>query len=148
MGRAGVSRVTPEAAVEQTNAQFYSALSLADLGVMQRVWLASEEAVCVHPGWQAIYGWSAIRQSWQNIFAQQGPLHVWPTEVQVRVYGQTAEAHCIENIDSGQLPNAGMVQTQATNIFRLVNGEWKLLEHHAHVRRTNQIQKPERFSRN
>lgn len=148
MGCAGVSRVTPEAAVERANAQFYSALSLAELGAMQRVWLASEEAICTHPGWPAIYGWSAIRKSWHNIFAQQGPLYVWPTEVQVRVYGQTAEAHCIENIDSGQLPNAGVVQTQATNIFRLANDAWKLLEHHAHVRRTNQTQQLERFSRN
>jgi ketosteroid isomerase-like protein len=140
--------MTPEAALERANAQFYAALSLADLGAMQRVWWASENAVCTHPGWQAIYGWSAIRESWQNIFAQQGPLHVWATEVQVRVYGQTAEVYCLENIDSGQLPNTGILQTQATNIFRLVKNDWKLLEHHAFVRRTNQIQQLERFSRN
>lgn len=140
--------MTPEAAVERANAQFYSALSLADLGAMQRVWLASEDTVCTHPGWRTLHGWEAIRQSWQSIFANQGPLHVWPTEVQVRVFGQTAEAQCLENIDSGRVTGAGILQTHATNVFRWMAGEWKLLEHHAAPRRTNQPQRLERFSRN
>lgn len=140
--------MTPETAVENLNAQFYSALSLADLSAMQRLWLNSAEATCTHPGWGTLYGWEAIRESWQNIFAHQGPLHIWPSEVQVRVFGETAEVQCLENIDSGQVAGAGVVQVHATNVFRLVNKEWKLLQHHAAARRTNQVQRVERFSRN
>jgi len=140
--------MTPETAVELANAQFYTALSLADLGAMQRLWVSSSDAICTHPGWRTLYGWPAIRESWQNIFANQGPLHVWPSQVQVRVFGQTAEVQCLENIDSGQVAGAGILQTHATNVFRLVAGEWKILEHHAAPRRANQPQRLERFSRN
>jgi ketosteroid isomerase-like protein len=122
----------PEAeAVIQANDQFYRALSLADLGAMQRLWLESVDAVCIHPGWRPVYGWEAIRDSWRAIFVNQGPLRIWASEAQARVFGQTAEVTCLENIDTGQVAGAGLIQTRATNIFRRVGAEWKLLEHHA-----------------
>jgi len=118
-------------AVVAANAAFYTALSLADFNLMERVWLAAPEAVCIHPGWPALHGWNAISQSWREIFRNQGPLRIWPTEVRLRLYGQTAEVSCLENIDMNQVRGAGILQTRATNIFRLVTGAWKMLEHHA-----------------
>ena len=118
-------------AVLHANAQFYRALSLADFNLMQRLWVESADAVCVHPGWGPLYGWEAIRESWRGIFASQGPLHVWPSEAQVRVFGHTAEVTCFENIDTGQVAGTGVTQARATNVFRQVNGVWRLLEHHA-----------------
>lgn len=119
------------AAVLAVNATFYTALSLADYGLMERLWLAAPEAVCLHPGWPPLHGWDAISQSWREIFRSQGPLRIWPTEVALRLYGQTAEVNCLENIDMHQVRAAGILQARATNIFRLVTGAWKMLEHHA-----------------
>ena len=132
------------------NASFYTALSLADFGLMQRLWLEVPEAVCVHPGWPALHGWDAIRASWQQIFDHQGPLRIWPTEVEVRLYGQTAEISCVENIDMSQVRGTSVLQTRATNVYRLVDGHWKLLEHHAVSMPggTNRTPPPERFSSN
>ncbi len=122
----------PEAeAILQANDQFYRALSLADLGAMQRLWLESADTVCVHPGWRPVFGWDAICESWRAIFANQGPLRVWASDAQVRVFGQTAEVACLENVDTGQVTGAGLIQLRATNLFRRVGKEWKLLEHHA-----------------
>jgi ketosteroid isomerase-like protein len=118
-------------AVLAANATFYTALSLADFNLMERVWLAAPETVCIHPGWPALHGWEAISQSWREIFRNQGPLRIWPTAVRLRLYGQTAEVNCLENIDKSQLRGAGILQTRATNVFRLVTGAWKMLEHHA-----------------
>ena len=119
-------------AVLVVNANFYRALSLADFGAMQRLWLDSPDAVCVHPGWPALHGWPDIRDSWRSIFAHQGPLHIWPSESEVRLYGQTAEINCLENIDVAQVEQAEVICTRATNIFRraAVSGDWKMLEHH------------------
>lgn len=128
--------MTQTEAVQEINAQFYRALSLADANLMVRLWVESADAVCVHPGWTPLHGWEAIRESWRSIFANQGPLHVWPSEVQVRVFGRTAEVICFENIDTGQVAGAGVIQTRATNVFRQVNGVWKMLEHHAAPART------------
>jgi ketosteroid isomerase-like protein len=119
------------AALTHVNDQFYRALSLADFNAMQRLWLESEAAVCVHPGWTPLYGWDAIRESWRSIFANQGPVHIWPTEVEVRVFGLTAEVNCVENMDAGQIAGTGVVQTRARNVFRRVNDEWKMLQHYA-----------------
>lgn len=113
------------------NHSFYVALSLADFKLMERVWLASPEAVCTHPGWPALHGWESIRESWRQIFENQGPLHVWPSEVELRLYGHTAEISCLENIDMAQVRGHGVLRTRATNIFRLVQHAWKVLEHHA-----------------
>jgi hypothetical protein len=120
-----------ESAVLAANTSFYTALSLADFSLMDRLWLASPEAVCIHPGWGALHGWDAISQSWRQIFQNQGPLHVWPSDVQLRLYGQTAEVNCLENIDMTQVRGTGIIQTRATNVFRQVARVWKMLEHHA-----------------
>ena len=87
--------------------------------------------MCIHPGWPPLHGWEDVSESWRNIFKNQGPLHVWPSEVHLRLYGQTAEVSCLENIDMNQVRRAGVLQTRATNIFRLAGDEWKMLEHHA-----------------
>jgi ketosteroid isomerase-like protein len=130
------------------NERFYRALSLADFSAMEKLWLDSEEAVCVHPGWPPLHGWPAIRESWRSIFQNQGPLHVWPTEAQVRLVGVIAEVICLENIDTAQVPGAGILQTRATNIFRRVDDVWKLLEHHAVPLSVGHVQRPDRFSNN
>jgi ketosteroid isomerase-like protein len=118
-------------AVLAANLAFYTALSLADFKLMERVWLASPDAICIHPGWPELHGWQAIGESWQEIFRNQGPLRVWPSQVDLRLYGQTAEVNCLENIDMNQVRRAGILQTRATNVFRRVANAWKMLEHHA-----------------
>jgi ketosteroid isomerase-like protein len=135
-------------AVLVVNDSFYRALSLADFSAMRRLWLASAEAVCVHPGWPPLHGWPAIRESWRTIFQNQGPLHIWATSAQVRLFEHTAEVVCLENIDTAQVAGTGILQTRATNIFRRVHEGWKILEHHAIPLPKGSVQRPERFSSN
>jgi ketosteroid isomerase-like protein len=135
--------------VLQVNEQFYRALSMADFAAMERLWLESADAVCVHPGWTPLYGWEAIRESWKGIFENQGPLRIWPSEAQVRLFGQTAEVNCLENIDTGQIQGAGIMQTRARNIYRRVDdGLWKMLEHYAAPMRNSAAKRLEPFSSN
>jgi ketosteroid isomerase-like protein len=111
------------------------------------VWLESADAVCVHPGSPPLYGWQAIRESWRSIFENQGPLHIWASDAKVRVFGRTAEVTCLENIDTGQVAGAGVIQTRAVNVFRRLGIGWKLLEHHAAPTRTG-ARRLEPFSSN
>lgn len=138
----------PCAAVLAAHTSFYTALSLADLALMERLWLPSPAAICVHPGWPALHGWDVIHASWRQIFENQGPLHVWPTGVELRLYGQTAEVNCLENIDMRQVRGRTVLQNRATNIFRLADTGWRLLEHHALLVPAAGERPPERFSAN
>jgi ketosteroid isomerase-like protein len=143
-----VCLMTQQQAVLTVNNNFYTALSLADFALMERLWLASPDAVCVHPGWPALHGWDAIRDSWRQIFENQGPLRVWPSEVQVRFYGHTAEVACLENIDMSQVRGTGILRTRATNVFRQVKEGWRILEHHAVPMPAGDIKPPQAFSSN
>ena len=135
-------------AILVANDQFYRALSLADFNAMERLWLATDDAVCAHPGRPPLHGWAAIRETWRAIFQNQGPLHIWPSEAQVRLFGLTAQVNCLENIDTARVPGAGVVQTRATNIFRRVDGAWKMLEHHAFPVQSSSVHQLDRFSNN
>ncbi|MPZ12963.1 MAG: hypothetical protein GEU73_00795 [Chloroflexi bacterium] len=118
-------------AVVAVNADFYRALGSCDLALMTRVWLQGPEATCVHPAWPLIEGWDAIYASWSRIFEHQPHMRAWPSDVEVTVDGQAAVVTCMENLDSSAGFVASMTQARARNAFRLTDGEWKMLHHHA-----------------
>jgi SnoaL-like domain len=62
-------REEQEAAVLRANERFYEAFEQLDIEAMSVVWLHSNRARCIHPGWRTLRGWSAIKESWIAIFS-------------------------------------------------------------------------------
>jgi uncharacterized protein (TIGR02246 family) len=126
-------KATPdEAAVSAANLAFYRALEARDLSAMDSVWLQEESATCVHPGWHRLEGWSEIRRSWENIFANARPWSVASEQVRVQVVENVAWVTCTEVlVPFGSDSEDGAARMQATNIFERRNGEWRLVHHHA-----------------
>ncbi len=121
-----------ETAAAAANLAFYRALEARDLSAMELVWLPEEIASCVHPGWHRLDGWSEIRRSWQNIFANSRPWTVSCEDVRVCVSGDLAWVTCVEVITPfGGDPEEDAARMQATNIFARRDGEWRMLHHHA-----------------
>ncbi len=60
-----------ESEVREANARFYRALNDLDLSGMDRVWAHESFVRCVHPGWELIVGWEAVRASWEGIFRRE-----------------------------------------------------------------------------
>ncbi len=87
-----------EAAVAAANTTFYRALEARDLVAMDRIWAHEESASCVHPGWHRLDGWTEIRRSWENIFANARPWSVFCEDVRVEVSGDLAWVTCVEAI--------------------------------------------------
>ena len=54
---------------------------------MDRLWAHEGWVRCVHPGWDILVGWEAIRASWQQIFANTRWLRVTPTAVEAAIIG-------------------------------------------------------------
>jgi ketosteroid isomerase-like protein len=125
-----VEAATAEGA-RQANQAFYSALTGLDVEEMAAVWLHDPRVVCIHPGRPALLGWDAVRESWERIFAATGWMHVEPTNVGVGILGDVAIVTCWENVTAQAGEGVGIASVQATNVFRSVDGIWKLVVHHA-----------------
>ena len=114
------------------NLAFYRALEERDLGHMSKIWLQDGSASCVHPGWHRLDGWEEIARSWENIFANSRPWSVGCEDVRIAVSGDLAWVTCVEVIvPFGGDEDEDAARMQATNLFGRVNGEWRLVHHHA-----------------
>ncbi len=126
--------------VLEANERFYRALNDLDLGSMERLWSHGGFVRCVHPGWELIAGWNAVRASWEGIFrgSSGGQAHfVEAADISVHVVSELGWVSCIERIT---LPGrAGGVSSStslaiATNLFQRSPEEgarWEMILHHA-----------------
>jgi ketosteroid isomerase-like protein len=113
------------------NTRFYEALSQANLAAMEDLWHHSQATECIHPGWDRLRGWPAIRQSWARIFEHQGPAHVQPCDPLVHWWGDVAWVTCYEDLIVREGANLHVSQMLATNVFERQDGRWKMVIHHA-----------------
>lgn len=121
----------PQESLIRANGAFYDALENHRLDVMDRLWLHEGWVRCVHPGRDALVGWPAVRRSFEEMFKGKRWLHVTPTAIDVMVFGEIGVIACVENITTEQDDEMGMTVAQATNIFRLTDGGWRMMHHHA-----------------
>ena len=118
----------------QVNERFYRALNRLDLAEMDRLWSHGSFVRCVHPGWELIVGWEAVRASWEGIFrgSSGGPAHsVEIADVSVHVVSDLGWVSCIERIT---LPGRSASLAVATNLFQRSPEEaarWEMILHHA-----------------
>jgi ketosteroid isomerase-like protein len=118
-------------AVREANEAFYRALEGLDLHAMEALWLHEPWVRCVHPGWEAIAGWEAVRRSWEQIFANTAWMGVASTGVDVVVVGDVGIVSCVEDITATQGLGLGLGVAQATNVFVRRPEGWRMAIHHA-----------------
>lgn len=118
-------------ALISSNAAFYRALETLDLEAMDGLWLHEGWVRCVHPGWDALVGWPAVRGSFEEIFATTRWIRVIPTAIDVLLFGDMGVVACVENITAKNEDEVGVAAAQATNIFRLTDSGWRMMHHHA-----------------
>jgi ketosteroid isomerase-like protein len=126
-----MSNADDRALIASANRDFYRALASRDMRMMEQVWLHEEWVGCVHPGWALLVGWKAVRQSWVNIFAGGQRLQTMPSQVVIHIEKDLAWVTCTENITAHDSGAWTYSVAQATNLFQRVDGEWKLIHHHA-----------------
>ncbi len=123
---------TPEIEeIKAANQRFYDAFGALDIDLMESVWVRSERAMCVHPGWPALVDWELIRQSWERIFDNTTLMLFNVKYLNAVVQGDCGWVTCVENISSvlqGKASNFGIL---ATNIFVRTPLGWRMIAHHA-----------------
>lgn len=125
-----VSSDEPEGLREE-NDRFYRALETLDLEAMDRVWMHEAWVRCIHPGWDVLVGWPAVRKSWEQIFANTGWIRVTTTSLAVRRFGDVGVVACSENLSATQGTDVGLAVAQATNLFLRTPEGWRMFHHHA-----------------
>jgi ketosteroid isomerase-like protein len=132
---------SPDAAAAQTQAvreatlNYYVALNSAfrgDLDPMTKVWLHGSDVLDMPSSGARETGWNAVLDGYRNLTRQGITGSIAPAEVTVTVQGKLAYSTCLETGEtraSGGYPVTH--RERATNIFRLDNGHWRLICHHA-----------------
>ena len=126
-----MSKVSEQEAVQEINARFYRALEAYDLDGITEIWLHEPWVACVHPGWQLVYGWPSVEESWKSIFANDSRLRVRIRDVRISIEGNCAWVLCIEEIFATFREDLMRSHAQATNIYVKTAGRWKMTLHHA-----------------
>ncbi|MFY9754072.1 MAG: nuclear transport factor 2 family protein [Candidatus Acidiferrales bacterium] len=122
---------SPEDAVRAANQRFYAAYESLDLAQMEDVWAHDEAIECVHPGWELLFGWDDVRESWARIFATMKRVRVALSSLWVRVEGDAAWVACTEHVTTAFADGFDESIAQTTNIFVRRDGEWRMVAHHA-----------------
>ena len=116
--------------VRRANERFYRAFESLDITQMEAIWIQTAHAKCVHPGWDLLEGWEAVRQSWEAIFANTEYMRFVITDVAVHLYGAIAWVTCVENL-SHAFESTQVARILATNVYEKQGDEWYIVHHHA-----------------
>ena len=117
--------------VLESNQRFYDAFNKNDLDLMIRAWLNDPIAQCIHPGWDVLTGFKPIIESWRRIFSAAQDLEIKLSHVEVIVSEDLAWIACQENLFSISTSGVQLSKVHATNLFKQINDEWKMVLHHA-----------------
>jgi hypothetical protein len=114
--------MTTKDALLAANAAYYRAFSARDFAAMDALW-ALEGVSCVHPGWPPLIGRTAILGSYRDIFRNPRQEPVRCGDETVLVASDEARVFCVESVAGAALV--------ATNWFRLIEGQWRMIHHQA-----------------
>jgi ketosteroid isomerase-like protein len=114
--------MSDEAEILAANAAYYDAFAAADFAAMSRIW-ADEDLTCIHPGWPALVGRPSILESYRQILSNPDQERIEPHSATVLVAGEEARVLCVEFVGGAALA--------ATNLFRRIDGAWRMTHHQA-----------------
>lgn len=123
--------MSDEQDVRAANEDFYMAMNRLDIEEMDAVWANDEAAICVHPGREALVGYERIRESWVVIFSSSSSMSIAASNERIQLSNDLAWVVCTETISMMTEEGLAAAAAQATNIFRLRDGRWQMILHHA-----------------
>ncbi len=114
---------------------FYDAFNSAlhgDLGPLSAVWSHRPDVSNLDAGGGRATGWNEVHADFQTMVRLYPGGRIAPQDILIVADGEMGFSVCTE---TGQLRSADgpMVKfnQRATNVFRLEDGKWKLIHHHA-----------------
>ena len=115
----------------EVNQKFYDAFNKNDIELMIGIWANDPTSQCIHPGWDVLNGFEPIMISWQKIFKAAQDLEIKLSHLEVTTSDDLAWVTCQENLFSILSSGVQLSKVHSTNLFKKINGEWKMILHHA-----------------
>ena len=109
---------------------FYDALERADLDGMMAIWAEDEEVLCTHPDGERMAGFSAVRESWRQVFSSGSRASVRLSD-QVHRQGILLALHSMHEHYSVPGEEAARPPVIASNAYVRGAQGWHLLSRHA-----------------
>ena len=121
--------------IRDATMRFYIALNSVlrgDLTPMETVWSRGPEVSNLSPAGDRAQGWNAVYAYYKNLSRQNVGGRIAPADITVVAGINLGYSVCTEKGET-RSPEGPMVRysQRVTNIFRLENGKWKLIHHHA-----------------
>ncbi len=118
------------ATAEAAEEAFYDAMQRGDLDAVIALWSDDDDVVCVHPNGMRLIGLSAIRASFEEIFAQGG-VDVRPSELRVHQGALVSVHNLLEKVIVSGRMGTEIVECVATNVYVKGATGWQMVLHHA-----------------
>ncbi len=125
------SHMDDSSAVLGVNSAFYVAMSKKTLERMREIWHRGDSGVfCMRPGLNApLSGYNEVQMGWKRLWGgTRNGYYVEPENVRISVLGMSAWVTCREV--EQRMDQASGSFRMATNVFRKIEGRWKLVHHH------------------
>lgn len=121
-----------EQAVSLATENFYSALNTlftGDVQPMKEAWAHSDDISYMGPEGAYLTGWEKIGLMWDNVAEAKLGGHVTPKEIHTVAGNELALVTCIESGENVSNGKTEVVRIRSSTVFRLENGEWKVIHH-------------------
>lgn len=129
-----------EGDADDVEAAFYDALQRGDIDKLMACWADEDEIFCIHPGGPRVVGTTAIRATFEAMFADGGAVRAWPERVR-KVLGMGSCVHnVLERVEVLSADGPATAWVIATNIYHRTAQGWRLVAHHASPGTTSEIQ--------
>lgn len=119
--------------------EFYEALQRGDVERLMALWSDDDEITCVHPGGARLVGASAIRASFDAMFAN-GTIDARPEKVRRLDSHSTAVHSVLERIRVLTSEGEHVAWVVATNVYLKTAQGWRLVAHHASPGAASEVQ--------
>jgi ketosteroid isomerase-like protein len=119
--------------VRAVSDRFYSGLSRMDVAALPEIWSHGDDVTTMHPMGGEQVGWEEVRSSFEGAAGLMTDSHV--QLIDQRIYAGTDLAY-ETGIERGGAKLAGEpveFEHRVTNVYRLEDGQWKMIHHHTDV---------------
>jgi ketosteroid isomerase-like protein len=129
-----------EGDADDIEAAFYDALQNGDVDKLMACWADEDDIFCIHPGGPRVVGATAIRATFEAMFANGGSIRAWPEKVRKTVSVASSVHNLLERVEVLTPEGPAQAWVIATNVYHRTAQGWRLVAHHASPGTTSEIQ--------